>query len=180
MVRCYLIPARPFWNHWQSATAFVGASMYLGGLLLGSAALVSSVDTLLTPAVLAVALGVLVESVGLVFHARAMSRADHEGGVSHFVQQTTFGRAYQLRNTLLALAVPLSAGLYFLAGFLPAWLLLLTMVLAQSIIGRALFYVLVVPTTMPGAFFWKNKAFEQHARDIGLADMPQVGVANGH
>jgi len=45
-----------------------------------------------------------------------------------------------------------------------------------SLMGRALFYVLVVPTTMPGAFFWKNKGFEQHARDIGLADMPQVGV----
>ena len=28
-----------------------------------------------------------------------------------------------------------------------------------------------------GAFFWKNKGFEEHARDIGLAEMPQVGVA---
>ena len=44
------------------------------------------------------------------------------------------------------------------------------------LIGRALFYVLVIPTTMPGAFFWKNKGFEEHARDVGLADMPQVGV----
>jgi hypothetical protein len=40
-----------------------------------------------------------------------------------------------------------------------------------------LFYILVIPTTMPGAFFWKNKAFEQHARDIGLADNPATGVA---
>jgi hypothetical protein len=30
---------------------------------------------------------------------------------------------------------------------------------------------------MPGAFFWKNKGFEEHARDIGLAERPQVGVA---
>jgi hypothetical protein len=37
--------------------------------------------------------------------------------------------------------------------------------------------VLVIPTTMPGAFFWKNKGFEEHARQIGLARMPQVGVA---
>jgi hypothetical protein len=49
--------------------------------------------------------------------------------------------------------------------------------IATSLIGRALFYVLVIPTTMPGAFFWKNKGFEEHARDIGLANMPQVGVA---
>ena len=45
-----------------------------------------------------------------------------------------------------------------------------------ALVGRALFFVLVIPTTMPGAFFWKNKGFEEHARDIGLADMPQVGV----
>jgi hypothetical protein len=36
-------------------------------------------------------------------------------------------------------------------------------------------------STMPRAFFWITKDFEQHARDIGLADMPQVGVApQGH
>ena len=49
-------------------------------------------------------------------------------------------------------------------------------VLAASIIGRALFYVLVIPTTMPGAFFWRNKGFEEHARETGLANMPQLGV----
>jgi hypothetical protein len=44
-----------------------------------------------------------------------------------------------------------------------------------------LFYVLVIPTTMPGAFFWKNKGFEAHAKDIGLADLPQVGIIpDGH
>jgi hypothetical protein len=42
--------------------------------------------------------------------------------------------------------------------------------------GRALFYVLVIPTTMPGAFFWHNKGFETHARETGLAQWPQVGV----
>jgi len=49
-------------------------------------------------------------------------------------------------------------------------------VIVSLLIGRALFYILVIPTTMPGAFFWKNKGFEEHARDVGLADMPQVGV----
>jgi len=57
-----------------------------------------------------------------------------------------------------------------------AWGLVGVTLLTTSIIGRALFYVLVIPTTMPGAFFWKNKGFEEHARDIGLAEMPQVGV----
>ena len=30
---------------------------------------------------------------------------------------------------------------------------------------------------MPGAFFWKNKGFVEHARESGLADMQQLGVA---
>ena len=30
---------------------------------------------------------------------------------------------------------------------------------------------------MPGAFFWKNQGFVDHARETGLADMPQMGVA---
>ncbi|MBA2351632.1 MAG: hypothetical protein H0V78_07555, partial [Burkholderiales bacterium] len=50
------------------------------------------------------------------------------------------------------------------------------LIVLLTLIGRALFYVLVIPTTMPGAFFWRNKGFEQHARETGLARMPQVGV----
>ncbi len=48
--------------------------------------------------------------------------------------------------------------------------------LGAALAGRAIFYAVVVPTTMPGAFFWKNAGFQQHARETGLADMPQVGV----
>jgi len=29
---------------------------------------------------------------------------------------------------------------------------------------------------MPGAFFWKNKGFVEHARETGLAEIPQLGV----
>ena len=49
--------------------------------------------------------------------------------------------------------------------------------LMSNIISRALFYVVVIPTTMPGAFFWKKHGFVEHAREVGLADMPQMGVA---
>jgi hypothetical protein len=49
--------------------------------------------------------------------------------------------------------------------------------LSTAVIRRSLFFALVIPTTMPGAFFWKNKGFEQHAKDTGLAKMQQVGVA---
>jgi len=57
------------------------------------------------------------------------------------------------------------------------WLALALLNCFTAMVGRALFYILVIPTTMPGAFFWKNKSFEEHARDTGLADNPATGVA---
>jgi hypothetical protein len=127
----------------------------------------------------------VIEGIGHVAHARAMGHAENEGGASYYIQTTTFGKTFMLRNALLALNVLLATGLlaamllqdtfglYTLLG----WGVVGAVVIATSLISRALFYVLVVPTTMPGAFFWKNKGFEDHARDIGLANMPQVGVA---
>jgi hypothetical protein len=114
-----------------------------------------------------------------------MGRAEHEGGASYYIQTTTFGKTFQLRNALLGVNLLLAcallasmlvldtAGVFTLLGLAVVGITLV----ATSLIGRALFYVLVIPTTMPGAFFWKNKGFEEHARDIGLANMPQVGVA---
>ncbi len=191
MTRCYRIKARPFWNHWQVGTAFVGNALSLGALLAGTAVVATLAFTghniqgaaLLCGAVLA--LGLAVEGLGHVAHARAMGRAEHEGGAAYYVQTTTFGKTFWLRNTLLALNVLLACtmlatqllqtapGLVTLLG----WAVVGATAVVTSLIGRALFYVLVIPTTMPGAFFWKNKGFEEHARDIGLANMPQVGVA---
>lgn len=191
MYRCYRIKARPFWNHWQVATAFGGSALALGALVAGATMVVTlglagvSFVNVATACTALVCLGMLLEGIGHTAHARVMGRAEHEGGASYYIQTTTFGKTYQLRNTLLGLNLMLACGL--LAGMLvfdsvgPVALALLAMtgatLVATSLIGRALFYVLVIPTTMPGAFFWKNKGFEEHARDIGLANMPQVGVA---
>ena len=76
----------------------------------------------------------------------------------------------------------LSIVMYQLAGQEASYyvgVVLLVVILTVAIIGRALFYVLVIPTTMPGAFFWQNKGFQEHARETGLASMPQVGVLPG-
>ena len=190
MMRCYRIKARPFWNHWQVATAFGGSVLSLGALLAAAVVLPTlwraGVDlhvVALTCVGLAT-LGLAVEGLGHIAHARAMGSAEHEGGASYYVQTTTFGKTYRLRNALLGangllclgLLLALTVGLGGHSGLvllLPVALLLA----ATSLLGRALFYVLVIPTTMPGAFFWKNKGFEDHARQIGLANMPQVGVA---
>ena len=173
MVRCYLIPARPFWNHWHTAAAFAGTALALGGWI--GLALVPGWPPLLCWAIVA---GLGLEAAGLVGHAHAMRGAEHEGAVSHYIQTTTFGHVYRLRNALL-LANLLAAGALAGAGVthpLP-WLVAALAGLGAATISRALFYVVVVPTTMPGAFFWKNKGFEQHARDLGLAANPAVGVA---
>ncbi|MBB3167698.1 DmsC/YnfH family molybdoenzyme membrane anchor subunit [Simiduia aestuariiviva] len=190
MNKCYRIEARPFWNHWQVASAFFGNMLSLGGLVVGAVMVptlaLSQQDY--THALLtcgsAMAFGLLIEAMGHIAHSRAMGRAQHEGGASYYIQTTTFGKSFWARNVLLganlALVVALLTALtvWNISGLyaLLAWALAGLMLLASAIVSRALFYVLVVPTTMPGAFFWKNKGFEEHARDIGLAHMPQVGV----
>ena len=124
--------------------------------------------------------GLIIEAVGLYFHNKAMLSAEHEGAASHYVQLTTFGKTYSARNLALAVNVLLVAALLFfdlpLALSLAGWIMAGLLLISTATVGRALFYVLVIPTTMPGAFFWKNKGFEEHARDIGLANLPQVGV----
>jgi DMSO reductase iron-sulfur subunit len=191
MNRCYRIKARPFWDHWQVAASFSGSMLSLGALVAGAVMLPTLIFTgasyqtamLICAGVLT--LGLAIEGIGHLFHARDMGRVENEGGASYYIQTTTFGKTYLLRNALLGLNVLLAVGLltamlglnYFGPLALLGWAVVGATLLATSVIGRALFYVLVIPTTMPGAFFWKNKAFEDHARDIGLANMPQVGVA---
>ncbi len=186
MYRCYRIKARPFWNHWQVATDFGGHALALGSALVGIAtvtmALVQGADysTLLIVAAAGILLGQFLHAIGLRAHATDMTDKEHEGAASHYIQTTTFGKTYIARNAslglnlILAIAVMLLANTALIGVGVAA--VLLTSLFCTSVVGRALFYVLVVPTTMPGAFFWKNKGFEQHARDIGLAAMPQVGV----
>ncbi len=191
MVKCYLIKARPFWNHWQTATSFIGNGLSLGGLLLASVASVifyingMSLFNILFLSGIFMLTGMLAEYIGLLGHAKSMRDAEHEGAASFYIQETTFGKTYLLRNGLLFSNILLVTALLILQpkGIIAALLIGLSviMLLMSSIIGRALFYILVVPTTMPGAFFWKNKGFEEHAKDIGLASsMPSAGIIDSH
>ncbi|HFE48681.1 MAG TPA: aspartate carbamoyltransferase, partial [Chromatiaceae bacterium] len=79
---------------------------------------------------------------------------------------------------LLSLMSVLALGASGVDGAIGLWLWGAAALLAtlSMLIGRALFYALVVPTTMPGAFFWRNQRFQEHARETGLAEMEQVGV----
>jgi len=179
----YRIEARPYWNHWQVLSSFYGSMLTLGSILSGMVILplmvadnmqVNELASVLAWMVLA---GLLIEAVGLWRHARYLSTGAGEGQAAHFEQLTAFGKTYWLRNSLLVVSV--AGCLAFVLGLsISAWLLLLVALITvfASIIGRAMFYVMVIPTTMPGAFFWNNPAFQEHARDAGLADMQQFGV----
>ena len=180
MYRLYRIEARPFWNHWYTAASFCSTGLTLGPLLLALAALAlsSMTDELGQFLMVLIAIGLMLEIVGLGGHARDLRSSDSEGAASFYLQTTRYGNAYWLRNGMLALALLLTGYLWFSDDYsLLAFSLLTIIALASNIISRALFYVVVIPTTMPGAFFWKNDGFVEHAREVGLADMPQMGVA---
>lgn len=186
MCKIYHIKARPFWNHWQVYASFFGSMLSLGSLLIGlvfAAVLASqsaSYNELMLLLSVPVLAGLVIEAVGLVFHARDLERRGGEGAASHYEQLTSFGKTYLSRNiglalSIVAISVLALSGVEGWGGYV-AWLLTAVMLLATSLVGRALFYVLVIPTTMPGAFFWRNQGFQDHARETGLAKMQQVGV----
>ncbi len=191
MHKIYRIEARPFWNHWQVLTAFYGSMFSLGALLLGLTIVPYMVwqgmdyMPLLTTLSTFVVLGLGVEAIGHILHARdlkhsALQGKGAEGAAAQFEQETKFGKTYWLRNSLLLVnflgAALLATGMLPALPALALWFVIALSMLLAAVIGRALFYVLVIPTTMPGAFFWKNKAFQEHARETGLAHREQCGV----
>lgn len=185
MYKIYRIKARPFWDHWQTGSAFFGNTVSFGALLTGliSLPLISNEQALLalaSPLMVLIALGLGLELIGHIAHSRAMGSLENEGAASWYLQTTQYGKAWITRNVLLGLSFATALLLLVTApggnlAFTAWWTLALLMISAGAI-SRSLFFVLVIPTTMPGAFFWKNKAFEEHARESGLVDMEQVGV----
>ncbi len=179
MYKLYRIEARPFWNHYNTATSFIATGMVLGSLYVVlinsmSGELTASLSKLLLAVI---SLGLIIEIAGLWWHRQSLQFAQSEGAASFYEQTTTYGYAYMLRNSLLLAALVISSSLLFTAYQEPwAYVILAVVSLSAAIIGRALFYVVVIPTTMPGGFFWRNKGFVEHARETGLADMPQMGV----
>ncbi len=191
MHKIYRIEARPYWNHWQVLTAFYGNMFTLGGLITGLFFVPyllytgQPVASLLQIVAILMSIGLAVEGVGHYFHARHLNVKGREGAVSYYEQVTTFGKTYRLRNILLIINLIAVTSLMFVSAAsiftLLAWATLALSVISVAVISRAMFYVMVVPTTMPGAFFWKNKGFEEHARETGLAKSVQAGIiADAH
>jgi DMSO reductase iron-sulfur subunit len=182
----YRIKARPFWNHWQVLTSFYGSMLALGPLVVVLTYITAQVwqglpwASAVNGFAWIILAGLALEAFGLIHHARDLRRDGGEGLASHYEQCTKFGMTYLFRNIGIAVAMLLLVliGLLNPGGEtgLFLWVAAAVAITATGLVGRALFYALVIPTTMPGGFFWRNKGFEEHARETGLAGMPQVGV----
>lgn len=188
----YRIKARPFWNHWQVITSFFGTMFSLGGVLIWLVcipiSLISGNNIIGLTNSLAgfIVFGLGIEAIGHIFHARDLKKNGGEGAASYSLLTIQYGNTYIARNSVLGIsivAVTVAASVQLPGAWqgLILWSVLAGIILLTALVSRALFYVIVIPTTMPGAFFWKNKGFEEHARETGLAKMPQVGVLQcGH
>ena len=193
MYRCYRIPARPFWNHWHTGGAFVASGLILGSLALGlifgtTAVWVGTPTTageetarLFSFLAWPLLMGLLLQGISLVSHLRYLNRKGEEAAVSRILMLNRFGKTYIARYVslvILMIGSVLFAGQWGGTGIggILLWGSLFLQAIFHEVVGRAIFYVAVVPTTIPGAFFWGNKSFEEHARKSGLAQRPQVGV----
>ncbi len=183
MYKLYRIPARPFWNHWQTGSAFFGTMLSLGALIIAVISVCAlplesiGTQTLLQTLTKLMAAGLGLEGLGHIVHARDMQASGNEGAASYYRQVTQYGKSYILRNIFLGFSLSLAVFMSISGFSLAVGLLLMLTMLVSSTFGRSLFFALVIPTTMPGAFFWKNDGFTDHARATGLADAPQHGVA---
>ncbi|WP_066333745.1 DmsC/YnfH family molybdoenzyme membrane anchor subunit [Azohydromonas lata] len=181
MIKLYRIKARPFWNHWHTDASFIASALSLGALLVGVVAVVLGVasEGLVRIVAGVAAIGLALEGAAVLAHARDLREQQSEGAASFYIQTTQYGRSYALRNGLLGAALVLALAALAAPRLAVVLLPLLAVVaLAQSVLGRALFFAAVIPTTLPGGFFWRNPGFVEHARKVGLADMPQVGVVH--
>jgi len=181
MYKLYRIKARPYWDHWQTATSFIGTCLSVSSLIMALVLLVAGEtgSLLFSTLAIVVLIGLIIEAVGHLFHARDLQRGEGEAQASWYEQTTTFAWPFYISNALLALSAIIATYSIFIPNTV-AWLVLAVTLLGTAVIKRSLFFALVIPTTMPGAFFWKNKGFQDHAKETGLADMPQVGVERDH
>ncbi len=179
----YRIEARPYWNHWQVLTSFYGSMLTLGAILAGvfMIPLLGSTNIdysgLFDGLMWVMLAGLVIEGFGLYRHAHYLRHATGEGQAAHVEQTITFGKSYWSRNIVFAASAMMLLWMLLMSdSSVIGWSAVSVFVVVAAIIGRAMFYVMVIPTTMPGAFFWKNPLFQDHAREAGLAEMQQVGV----
>jgi len=74
MYKLYRIKARPYWNHWQTGTSFVGTCLSFSALIMALVLLPTMTPSSFIFGFLALVIltGLIIEAVGHVFHAKAL------------------------------------------------------------------------------------------------------------
>lgn len=137
--RLYMVPGRPSWNTQLTVAAFLGS-----GVATGATVYATIVDARTVRALACIGMALaLVAHLGNLVRLRRDTRLEHRG-----TWQLTFGA---LRPWLLVRVGAATAAVpCLLIG--RAWPAL-ALVVASEVVGRWLFYVTVVPLSMPGSFF---------------------------
>lgn len=198
MGKIYLIPARPYWNHPHTMVAFFTSALNLGPLAVASGLLAlsalsgtplpASLRNGITAALVVAWVVLVIQRISEWNRFRELTARTDEAAVSRELLTRVYHRWVNLRLGLTGLQfllVPIAVLISFSAAppvDLMAALSVgaLAVAIPKSLVGRIIFYLVVVPTTMPGAFFVKNQGFASFARNSGLAADPLVGVVPGH
>jgi DMSO reductase anchor subunit len=189
MAMIYRIPARPYWDHPHTFVAFVTSGTLLGplvtGVVLGVGISSPAGASIVDPGIrwlAGIVLATLVIQAGTVYrHLQDLKQRGGEGNLSRQMLLQDYETFFSLRSVLgvglaLLMAVLLWGDLHRPAVLLGIMAVGLVLGCLSEVVGRALFYKVVTPMTMPGAFFLKNKRFETYARETGLAEDVSVGV----
>jgi len=185
-VRIYRIPARPFWDDAHTNISFFKSGLILGPLALcvtlSASALWGGSAMAEWPYRIMMGIAMFASLLGCSAargHELDMAKSGGEAAAALDRLTGYYGPLNRLRKALgMGLVVWLAGAMWVTDPTAATWLTVgaLVLAIAGEVIERSLFYLVVIPTTMPGAMFLKNDGFEQLARRTGLAEDRAVGV----
>ena len=195
MAKIYMVPARPYWNHPHTMVAFFTSAMNLGPLTVAASLLLVSAlaGAPMSPelavgvqaAIVVAWLALVVQRLSEVKRDRDLAVRNDEAAVSREVMTKVYGRWVNLRYGLSGIQLMLLP-FVIVIGMVPnspidllALLALgaLTVAIPKSLVGRIIFYLFVVPTSMPGAFFLRNPGLSSLVQDHAQPPPLFVGAA---
>lgn len=169
MSQIYQIKARPFWKHKNTFVSFFSATLTTGPLLAGVFYMFSSdgsnVEQVLKLLCLPALTGSLLQISGNLSHLKYLESNSAESNLSLSRIMKNFQFEHGLRLGGLG-SIAVLSGLSFVTGSIFLFGVAFFLSLLTQYLDRALFYTLVAPASMPGAFFWRNRSFEHAEKHL--------------
>ncbi len=167
--KIYVIPARPYWDDRNTLAQFFLSAVTTGPLLSVSLLDLADAPSSLFRSAWAVSLvGLILQGAFHADHVLRIAKKRDEAYMSLADILGKYGRIAAARIGLWGLGLmSLALGIAFDSGNGALWLSraatlsALAAVASGEVIGRALFYLAVVPMSVPGAAFYRNKEFER-------------------